>query len=104
MKSIFTRHLLAFSNSFAQLRRFSSEAGTKWFAVSMVRVRVAAYSGGVLLRRIPARPAVAPAAVRKTCRRLNAVLPVPFVCIHTLLPVLPPLPPERIGVRVLVAL
>jgi hypothetical protein len=36
----------------------------------MVTVRVAAYSGGVLVAKIPARPAVAPAAVRRNVRRL----------------------------------
>src|SRR2546426_6333014 len=70
MKSILTRHLLAFSNSFAQRFRFSSEAGTKWLAASMVTVRVAAYSGGVLAAKIPARPTVALAAVRSNVRRL----------------------------------
>src|SRR6266436_3799073 len=51
----------------------------------MVSVRVAAYSGGVLLRRIPARPpAVTPAAVCSTRRRLTGVYSVgrgSFVCI-----------------------
>src|SRR6266705_4981947 len=70
MKSILTWHLLAFSNSFAQRFRFSSDAGTKWLQVNMVSVRVAAYSGGVLAAKIPARPTVALAAVRSHVRRL----------------------------------
>src|SRR2546425_13252000 len=85
MKSIFTWHLFSFSKSLAILRKYSSEAATKWFQVSMVTVRVAAYSGGVSLRRLPARPpAVAPAAVRSTRRRLTGVYSVgrgSFVCI-----------------------
>src|SRR5262245_38814039 len=51
----------------------------------MVTVPVAAYSGGVLLRRIPARPpAVTPAAVCNTRRRLTGAYSVErgsFVCI-----------------------
>src|SRR5207244_13062265 len=70
MKSILTWHLLAFSNSFAQRFRFSSDAGTKWLRVNMVSVRVAAYSGGVLVAKIPARPTVALAAVCSNVRRL----------------------------------
>src|SRR2546427_5684629 len=70
MKSILTRHLFAFSKSFAQRFRFSSEAGTKWLAASMVTVRVAAYSGGVLVAKIPAKPTVALAAVGSPGRRL----------------------------------
>src|SRR5215831_3036102 len=82
MKSIFTWHLFSFSKSLAILRKYSSEAATKWFQVSMVTVRVAAYSGGVLLRRILARPpAVAPAAVRSTRRLLTGVYSI--VCIRT---------------------
>src|SRR5499433_2379933 len=72
MKSILTWHLLAFSNSLAQRFRFSSDAGTKWLRVNMVSVRVAAYSGGVLVAKIPARPIVALAAVRSNVRRLMA--------------------------------
>src|SRR5215510_12009746 len=89
MKSIFTWHLFSFSKSLAILRKYSSEAATKWFQVSMVTVRVAAYSGGVLLRRIPARPpAVAPAAVRSTRRRLKGVYKMgrqSLVCMYMLL-------------------
>ena len=48
--------LLAFSNSFAQRFRFSSDAGTKWLRVNMVSVRVAAYSGGVWSPRSPQGP------------------------------------------------
>src|SRR5215510_1667821 len=70
MKSIFTWHLLAFSNSLAQRFRFSSDIGTKWFAANIVRVRVAAYSGGVLSAKLPVRPAVAAAAVCRNARRL----------------------------------
>src|SRR5216117_1444331 len=91
MKSILTRHLLAFSNSLAHARRFSSEAGTKWFAASMVTVRVAAYSGGVFVSMIPARPAVAPAAVLRTRRRLNPVCDVLVFCIDVFLSVFHPL-------------
>src|SRR5919204_2531887 len=89
MKSIFTWHLFSLPKSLAILRKYSSEAATKWFQVSTVTVRVAAYSGGVLLRRIPARPpAVAPAAVRSTCRRLMGVYRMgrcSLVCMHVLL-------------------
>src|SRR5207244_13055829 len=90
MKSIFTWHLFSFSKSLAILRKYSSEAATKWFQVSMVTVRVAAYSGGVLLRRIPARPpAVAPAADRRTRRRLTGVRRMGrgtvVICMHMLL-------------------
>src|SRR5439155_17535140 len=70
MKSIFTWHLFSFSKSLAILRKYSSEASTKWFQVSMVTVRVAAYSGGVLVAKIPARPTVVLAAVRSNVRRL----------------------------------
>src|SRR5437762_93277 len=85
MKSILTRHLLAFSNSFAQRFRFSSDAGTKWLAASMVMVRVAAYSGGVFVSRSPARPAVAPPTVLSTCRRLNPGCDVVAFCIDVFL-------------------
>src|SRR2546430_15473478 len=85
MKSIFTWHLFSLPKSLAIWRKYSSEEATKWFQVSRVPVRVAAYGGGVLLRRIPARPpAVAPAAVRSTRRRLTGVYSVgrgSFVCI-----------------------
>src|SRR5262245_14686972 len=89
MKSIFTWHLFSLPKSFAIWRKYSSEAATKWFQVSMVTVRVAAYSGGGLLRRIPARPpAVALAAVRSTRRRLKGVCRMgreSLVCMHMLL-------------------
>src|SRR4030095_928803 len=82
-------HLFSFSKSLAIWRKYSSEEATKWFQVSIVTVRVAAYSGGVLLRRIPARPpTVAPAAVRSTRRRLNGGCKArsgSFVCMHILL-------------------